>query len=293
MTGVTQPLENVPWYDVSDPASPGLDELAKQFNLHELQIEDCRHLQRAKTEEHEHYSFTVVKAVRPGDIPKFHDLDIFLGKDYLITVHAAQCPEIAKAMQRAQQQKVLRLDKLFYILVDQAVDEYLVLLDGLAEQISSIESEVLQNPEPPVLRRIFRLKRNLIEFRRHAGGMREVVNQLMRREQGLLGDDLDPFFRDIYDHIVRTVDLIETYRDLLSGSTDIYLSAVANRTNQIVKVLTVWGTVALPLVVVTGFFGMNLALPWQQNPWGAVYVSLVMLGMVGLILWYFHKKRWF
>jgi magnesium transporter len=293
MTGVTQPLPGVPWYDLNDPFSPALDELAKQYHLHELQVEDCRHPQRAKTEDYEGYIFTVLKALQPGKTPKFLDFDIFLGKEFLITVHAGSCPAIEKAVQRAQQHKEQRLDKLFYILVDHTVDEYLLLLDAVAEQVSDIESEVLEKPEPPVLRRIFSMKRNLIDFRRHAGGMREVVNQLMRREQGFLGDDLDPFFRDVYDHIVRTVDLIETYRDLLSSATDIYLSAVANRTNQIVKVLTVWGTVALPLVVITGFFGMNLPLPWQHNPLGAVYASLLMVGIGGLILWYFRKQGWF
>jgi magnesium transporter len=293
MTGVTQPLPGVPWYDLNDPFSPALDELAKQFQLHELQIEDCRHPQRAKTEEFERYSFTVLKALQPGKIPKFLDFDIFLGKGFLITVHAGSCPAIDKAVQRAQVHKTQRLDKLFYILVDHTVDEYLLLLDTLAEEISGIESEVLERPEPPVLRRIFKMKRYLIDFRRHAGGMREVVNQLTRREEGFLGDDLDPYLRDIYDHIVRTVDLIETYRDLLSSSTDIYLSAVANRTNQIMKVLTVWGTVALPLVVITGFFGMNLPLPWQHNPWGAVYASSLMVGIGAVILWYFRRQGWF
>lgn len=293
MTGVTQPLPGVAWQDLNDPSSPALDELAVKFQLHELQIEDCRNPQRAKTEEYEHYAFTVLKALQPGNIPKFLDFDVFLGKDFLITVHAGSCPAVDKALQRAQQQKVQRLDKLFYILVDHTVDEYLLLLDRMAEQISAVESEVLQNPEPPVLRRIFRMKTNLIEFRRHAGGMREVVNQLMRRDEGFLGDDLDPFLRDVYDHIVRTVDLIETYRDLLSSATDIYLSAIANRTNQIVKVLTVWGTVALPLVVITGFFGMNLQLPWQHDRWGAVYASLLMAAIAALILWYFRKQHWF
>ena len=293
MTGVSQPLPGVAWYDLNNPASLALDELAKQYQLHELQVEDCRHPQRAKTEDYERYIFTVLKALQPGKTPKFLDFDIFLGKDFLITVHAGSCPAVDKAVQRAQQHRTQRLDKLFYILVDHTVDEYLLRLDALAEKISHVESDVLENPEPPVLRRIFSMKRNLIDFRRHAGAMREVVNQLMRREQGFLGDDLDPFFRDVYDHIVRTVDLIETYRDLLSSATDIYLSAVANRTNQIVKVLTVWGTVALPLVVITGFFGMNLPIPWQHNPLGAVYASLLMVGIGGLILWYFRKQGWF
>ncbi len=155
------------------------------------------------------------------------------------------------------------------------------------------KAEVLQAPEPPVLRRIFKLKRKLIEFRRIAANTRDVVNQLIRREEGLLGDDLDPYFRDVYDHVTRTVELIETYRDLLTGSLDIYLSAVANRTNQVMKVLTVWGTVALPMVIITGFFGMNLHLPWMDNPNGALYACVLMLISSVLILLYFRRKKWF
>src|SRR4029077_10063634 len=126
-------------------------------------------------------------------------------------------------------------------------------------------------PDPPMLRRIFRVKRGLIEFRRVSAGMREVVNAIIRREHGIIGDDLDMYFRDVYDHLIRTVDLIETYRDLLTGSLDIYLSAVANRTNEVMKVLTIYGTVALPLIIITGFFGMNLPLPFQHSPHGLAF----------------------
>jgi magnesium transporter len=144
-----------------------------------------------------------------------------------------------------------------------------------------------------VLGRIFKLKRNLIEFRRAAGGMREVVNALVRREGGLLSDKFDPYLRDVYDHVVRTTEFIETYRDLLSGALDIYLSAVANRTNEVMKVLTIWGTIALPMVIITGFFGMNLPLPWQHSPYGTWYaVGLMSLTTVATLL-YFKKKKWF
>jgi magnesium transporter len=123
--------------------------------------------------------------------------------------------------------------------------------------------------------------------------MREVVNSLTRREKGLLGDDLDIYFRDIYDHIIRTVELIETYRDLLSGALDIYLSAVANRTNEVMKVLTIWGTVALPMVIVTGFFGMNLKLPLANSEHGtAVAVALMAISTITILV-YFKKKHWF
>ena len=287
-------LSHAPWFDVADPASPELDELAQRFGLHELQIEDCRHRpQRPKTEEHDHYIFTVLKHIHDAGELDFDDIDLFLGPDFLISVRSADAVVIESVRARAAQEKVERLDRLFYMIVDQIVDGYQPVLDKLADETSEIEDLVLDHPDPETLARIFSLKRKLIEFRRVAGSMREVVNALIRREKGLLGDDLDPYFRDIYDHVVRTVDMIETYRDLLSGALDIYLSAVANRTNEVMKVLTIWGTVALPLVIITGFFGMNLKLPWASDPHGTDYAVALMAVSTISILVYFKIKRWF
>jgi magnesium transporter len=291
---VQQPLANVAWFDLGDPASPALDELARRYALHELQVEDVRHGgQRAKAEEHPRYIFCVLKALQPGDALAFGDLYVFFGGDFLLTIHAGPCGVVDKLRRRAQGDQVARLDRLLYLLVDTIVDEYIPVLDQVADEISDVESEVLHRPDPEMLRKIFRLKRKLIEFRRTSGAMREVVNALMRREHGFLGDDLDPYFRDVYDHLVRIVDLVETYRDLLTGSLDIYLSAVANRTNQVMKVLTIYGTIALPFVIITGFFGMNLKLPWSQDPHGATYAVLVMLGSGAIALWYFRRKGLF
>jgi magnesium transporter len=282
------------WFDVADPASPELDELAQRFGLHELQIEDCRHRpQRPKAEEHDHYIFAVLKHMHNEGELTFDDFDVFLGPGFLITVRNADRTVVELVRTRADQEGTDRLDRLFYMILDQIVDGYQPVLDNLADEISEIEDVVLDKPEPETLARIFFLKRKLVDFRRVAGGMREVVTALVRREKGLLGDDLDPYFRDVYDHIIRTVDLIETYRDLLSGALDIYLSAVANRTNEVMKVLTIWGTVALPLVIITGFFGMNLHLPWTNNPHGTEYAVLLMAVSTVAILAYFKMKRWF
>jgi magnesium transporter len=289
-----QPLANVAWFDLSDPASPAIDELARRYALHELQVEDVRHGgQRAKTEEHPRYIFCVLKALQPGDTLAFGDLYVFFGGEFLLTIHAGPSAVVEKVRRRAEGDQVVRLDRLLYLLVDTVVDEYVPVLDQVADQISDVESEVLHRPDPEMLKQIFRLKRKLIEFRRTSGSMREVVNALMRREHGFLGDDLDPYFRDVYDHLVRIVDLVETYRDLLTGSLDIYLSAVANRTNQVMKVLTVYGTIALPFVIITGFFGMNLHLPWMSDPHGATYATVLMLVSGAVALWYFRRKGLF
>jgi len=283
----------VPWYDISDPNSPALDELAARFGFHELQVEDCRHRpQRAKTEEHDNYQFSVLKHLHTDERLHFDDLDVFLGPDFLVTVRSGDCPVIAKVCERATQEHVQRVDKLFYFLLDFVVDQYQPELDTIADEINDIESEVLKCPGPAILSQILDLKRGLIEFRRIAAMMREVVNALIRREGGLMADELDPYLRDVYDHLVRTVDMIETYRDLLTGSLDIYLSAVANRTNEVMKVLTVWGTVSVPLVIITGFFGMNLHLPWMNSPHGVWYASALMVGCVVAVLAYFRRKHW-
>jgi magnesium transporter len=287
-------LSQLQWFDVADPLSPELDELARRFGLHELQIEDCRHRpQRPKTEEHDHYLFTVLKHMHNHGELEFDDIDVFFGPDFLITVRSADSAVFEGVRARAEQENLDRLDRLFYTIVDQVVDGYQPVLDKLADDIADIEDVVLDQPDPEMLARIFALKRKLVEFRRVAGGMREVVNDLIRREKGLLGDDLDLYFRDVYDHIVRTVELIETYRDLLSGTLDIYLSAVANRTNEVMKILTIWGTVALPLVIITGFFGMNLKLPWEGSYAGTAFVLALMAVSTIAVLFYFKMKRWF
>lgn len=287
-------LSNLAWFDVADPASPELDELAQRFGLHPLQIEDCRHRpQRPKTEEHDRYIFAVLKHMHNHGELVFDDIDVFIGPDFLITVRAGDSAVFESVRTRAEQEGVNRLDRLFYLMVDHIVDAYQPVLDKIADDISDIEDAVLDKPDPDMLAQIFALKRKLVDFRRVAGGMREVVNDLIRREKGLLGDDLDVYFRDVYDHIIRTVDMIETYRDLLSGSLDIYLSAVANRTNEVMKILTIWGTVALPLVIITGFFGMNLKLPMEDSYFGTMFVLGLMTISTLAILIYFKIKRWF
>ena len=289
-----QPLPSLRWYDVADPASPELDELAKQFNLHELDIEDCRHHpQRAKEEEHDAYVFCILKRIQAKSEFRFRDFCVFVGRDFLITVHTGENDLIAHVAKKVSEEKVARLDRIFYFLTDAIVDEYLPVLDAISEKISDIESAVLERPEPKVLRQIFDFKRQLIYFRRATSEMRELVNAVLRRENGIVNDDLDHYFRDVYDHLVRTLDLIETNRDLVTGSLDIYLSAVANRTNEVMKVLTVWGTVALPLVIITGFFGMNLHLPWSQSQHGAWYATGLMIASTVGILVYFRRKGWF
>ena len=291
---LTQPIAGLDWFDLDDPDSLELGKLADRYQLHELDIEDVRHgCQRPKIDEHPDYIFVVLKELKSDKTIEFDDFYVFIGRAFLLTVHPGPSDTIANAVRRAQEDQEKRLDRIFYFCFDDIVDDFLPVLDGLAEDTSAIEDEVLEHPTPDMLRRIFQVKRKLIDFRRNVAAMREAANSIQRIEHGVIGDDLDEYLRDIYDHLIRTVELIESYRDLLSGSLDIYLSAVANRTNEVMKVLTIWGTVALPLVIITGFFGMNLPLPLQNTPHGTALAAGIMLLSTAATLLYFKRKGWF
>jgi magnesium transporter len=322
-------IPGVRWFHLSDPSSSALDYLAGQFGIHPLQVEDCRHRrQTARLEEHERYTFVVIKVLvaphgeRPashGDAPgpnsnpphaaspapstarlRFDDFDIFLGPDYILTVDEGNSSLVPAVLPRIAAEASLQSpDRIAHALIDAAVDQYLPALDRLGDFINQLEDRVIRHASPATLREIFRLKRTLLDFRRVATAMREAVNGLVRRYDApsavarQADRELRIYYRDVYDHVVRVIDFIETYRDLLTGSLDIYLSAVANRTNEVMKILTIWGTIALPLLILTSFYGMNVDLPFQKHPDVLAIIALAMGVSVLVIYRYFRRKHWF
>ena len=317
-------IPGVRWYHLADPASPALDELARIFHIHALQVEDCRHRrQTARCEEHEGYTFIVIKAlvdspVQRPPVPaapssdledltaigpshlRFEDFNIFLGPDYVLTVDEGNSHLIGSVLPRLRAEPSLQNpDRIAHALIDVAVDRYLPALDRLGDFIDHLEDAVIRRPTPTLLREIFRLKRGLVEFRRVAVAMREAVNALLRRydAQAAASDhgnrELRLYYRDVYDHIVRILEFVESYRDLLTGSLDIYLSAVANRTNAVMKVLTLWGTIALPMLILTSFYGMNVKLPGQNHPLVLLLLLLAMGASTAGVIYYFWRKHWF
>jgi len=288
----------VEWYNITDPASPELDQLAERYHLHPLHIEDCRHRnQSAKIEEGEGYLFAVVKVMRFMDDGSLHaaDLDVFFGQNFVITVEEEACPEIKSIIQQVSQTPAApqRSDQVFYRIMDHVVDSYLPILDHFDDLIDALEDEALENPTPDTLSRIFQNKRALAILRRVLVNTRDVTGHLQRTESPYIARDMWPFLRDVYDHVARNLDLVEMMRDLLSGALDVYLSSVANRTNQVMKVLTVLSTIALPALVVSGFYGMNVkGLPAADSTYGVVLVILLMVGCTVLLLYLLKRFRW-
>lgn len=286
------------WHDLRNPNDPELDVLAERYKLHPLHVEDCRHgNQRAKVEEGTDYMFVVLKPAHVTDAGEVRttDLDLFLGHDYLITVQEGECPAVRAYLDQLHATgNHSRPDQLFYKVADGVVDAYSPALDWFNETIDSIEDTVLEKPSPLTLQRIFEAKRGLIALRQALSNMRDAASHLQRLEIELIQRDLWPFLRDLYDHLARNLDTVEMQRDLLTGAMEVYLSSVANRTNQVMKVLTVLGTVALPSIVISGLYGMNTkGLPWIDWPYGSeIALGLMAVATVGLLV-LLKKFDWF
>jgi magnesium transporter len=286
----------VPWFALDDPNDPRLDELARQFHLHPTHVEDCRsNNERLKAEGTDDYLFLILKyiqSVEDGDIG-FANLSLFVGRDFLISVRDATCAgeEILQRASRADPDE--KPAKLLYLILDSIVDSYFVSIDHSDDRIDELQDSVLDNPSPQILENLFDQKRKLIELRRVLVNLRDACMSLQRESSSIITPELYPFFRDVYDHALRLLDSVETLRDLLNNTFDVYLSSVANRTNQVMKVLTVLSTIALPALVISGIYGMNLkGLPFLESDHGTEFVVGAMVVSTGLVLWMLKRFGW-
>lgn len=288
----------MPWYELESADDHRLDELAKQYNLHPLHVEDCRsENESVKVDTAPHYTFAVFKPVHlesSPEMPVFATIDIFAGKDFLITIADPKCPSTAEALARARRDgSDDNPGKLLYLILDTIVDLYFPAIDHFDDRIDDLEDTVIDSPSPEVLQSVFGIKRELIELRRVLVNTRDASLHLQRDPGSIIDAEHQPYIRDIYDHVARLLDSVETQRDLLNNTLDIYLSSVANRTNEVMKVLTVLGTIALPALAISGIYGMNLkGLPFEDSPHGAFYVGGFTVVCTALLLIILRKLKW-
>jgi magnesium transporter len=287
------------WLDLDDPMSHELDVLAGHYGFHELAVEDCRHqLQLAKLDYYDGYSFLIINSTHYSELPcevRIREIDVFIGTEYIVTVHDGPSHAVNDIEKRltSNAKHFKRPDQILHAIIDIVVDRYLPTLDHIGDTIDKVEDELLISPDVSLLSTIFDLKRGLLQFRRAVASQRELLNMLIRDDTRFVHDDMRIYFRDVYDHAVRAMDLVETYRDLLTGGLDIYLTQMANRTNDIVKGLTILATIMLPLTLVTGYFGMNFEfIPLLKNSNGIWYATGGMLVISGSMLAFFRHKKW-
>lgn len=228
---------------------------------------------------------------------KTEQVSLILGSNWVVSFQENEGDVFDPIRERLRTDKgrirKMGADYIVYALIDAVVDNYFAVLEKIGDKIEEIEDELVTNPAPETLRAIHDLKRQMILLRKSVWPLREVINRLERWESKLINKSTDIFLRDVYDHTIQVIDAIETFRDVLSGMLDIYLSSVSNRMNEVMKVLTIIATIFIPLTLVAGIYGMNFKyMPELEWVWGYPFVLLIMLAVGIVMLFYFRRRNW-
>lgn len=295
------PDESVTWVNVSGVHKMDvLEALGKQFSLHPLLLEDVANTdQRPKLDDYETYFFLVMKMLSLTDRQDVlvEQVSLVLGRNYVLSFQENGTDVFQPVRERLRGGKGrLRqsgADYLLYALVDAIVDQYFAVLEVSGEKIEALQQAVVADPRPETLKNIHALKRQLLFLRRAVWPLRDVMNNLSRSECPFLQQATKLFFRDVYDHVVQIVDTIETLREMVSASLDIYLSSVSYRLNAVMRVLTVITTIFMPLSFIASIYGMNFEyMPELKSEWGYPIVLAIMAAVGVGMLFVFRKKRW-
>lgn len=293
------------WVDVAGSQDRGtLHLLAQRFRLHPLALEDVvNHGQRPKLNHYDDHIFVVLRQMRLDASVSACQVSLFFGRNFVISIHDGT-PEQFESVRERLHQSGLRIrrqtaDYLAYALIDTVIDRFFPVLEEYGERLEGLEDNLVEAPDRCTLRRIHEFKRDFLLLRRAAWPHRDVVSQLERIETPLIRKSTRIYLRDCYEHTVQIMDTIENYRDLVTGMLDVYLSSVSNRTNEVMKLLTVMASIFIPITFLTGVYGMNFdvtAGPWNMPElrwsWGylAFWITVVLL-TVGMLLM-FQRKRW-
>jgi magnesium transporter len=293
--------ETVTWINVDSLGNTRvIEELGKCFTIHPLILEDILNTeQRPKMEDLESYIYLNLKMLsyldKEKDV-KVEHVSILIGSNFLISFQEDIGDIFDPVRERIRKDGRIRKfgsDYLAYALIDGIVDNYFVVMEKLEERVEDLEEELVVNPTQQSLHKISRLKRDMIFLRKSVWPLREVINSLERSESPLIKESTSIYLRDVYDHTIQVIDTLETFRDMVSGMIDIYLSGLSYKMNEIMKVLTLIATIFIPLTFVVGLYGMNFEnMPEIKWEFGYYSVLIVMVIMVVGMLTYFRGKKW-
>ena len=278
-----------------------IEKIGAKYDLHPLILEDILNTeQRPKFEDYEKYLFIVFKMLRYNEYKQkieSEQVSVVLGQNFVISFQARVGDVFEQIRDRIRSAKgrirKMGPDYLAYSLIDAIVDGYFTILEKLGEKIELLEEQLVAEPTEKTLQQIHRLKREMIVLRKSVWPLREVIGSLQRTESKLISDVTSIYLRDVYDHTIQVIDTIESFRDMVTGMVDIYLSSISNRMNAVMKVLTIIATIFIPLTFIAGVYGMNFKyMPELQWRWGYPVILLVMVLVAAVMLLYFRRKKW-
>ncbi len=290
----------VKWINVDGIHNTELvEKIGKQFNIHPLTLEDVVNTsQRAKFEDFENYVVAIMKMISYDTELRSELLSVVLMEGMVISfqeVDGGDAFDMIRTRIRTGKGRIRKMgaDYLAYALIDAVVDCYFNILEKIGDKIELLEEDLISNPTKETMQKLHLMKREMIFVRKAVWPMRELINNLERSETQLIKPSTDIYLRDVHDHTVRVIDTVETYRDLLSGMMDIYLSSVSNRMNEIMKVLTIITTIFVPVTFIVGVYGMNFENMPELKAQSGYYIVLgVMITIIVSLILYFRKRKW-
>lgn len=290
----------VKWINVEGIHKPELVEaIGKIYDIHPLTLEDIVHIdQRPKFEDYEHYVVAIMKMISYTTEVKSEQLSIILLENTVISFQEPQggdAFDVIRNRLRASKGRVRKLgaDYLAYALMDAVVDYYFTCIEKIGDKIEEIEEEIINDTDKKSLLQLYHLKREMIYLRKQVWPLRDLLNNMVRSETQLINPTSDIYLRDLSDHVTRIIDSVETYRDLLSGIMDIYLSTNANKMNEVMKVLTIMSSIFIPITFIAGVYGMNFDnMPELRTQNGYFILWGIMITIIVGLLIYFKRKKW-
>ncbi len=292
------------WVNIENPTEREIEYLAQKYSFHPLDLDDClSRIQRPKIDEYKDYLFLVfhfpvfnpeARVTTPSQV------SVFIGQDYLIALHKGDLKPLVKLFRECQIDEESRKEHfsqgsgyLLYRMIDRLVDYCLPILNKISSNIERVEEEIFSQRMPRAIREISILRRDVISFRRIIWPMRAVIGSLKTRVRRFTKVDMGAYFDDMVDHVDKIWDGLDENKEIIEGLNDTHDSLATNRTNEVMRMLTIIATILLPITVVASIFGMNIPLgPFKDTPLSALYVSIICLVFIGGMLFFFRRQRW-
>ena len=302
LTAYKSLTNSITWINVEGLSDIALiEDIGRLFNIHPLILEDVLNThQRPKVEEYDDCLYLVAKAIQLREVEfsiDYQQISILLFKNLIFTFKERQDSIFTPISERLKNAKgTIRhqeADYLAYVILDTVVDRYFSIQDSIDDIVDNLEEELLKNPQRGTLTKIQAVKRELIYIRRVVSPQRDMLGVILHTDTPLIKDKTYVYYRDVYDHILRVSEAIDSYREILTGLLDVYVSSVSNRMNEIMKVLTVFASIFIPLTFLTGIYGMNFEnMPELKTTWGYPILWGIFITIPIALLIFFKKKKW-
>ena len=291
------------WVNIENPTALETEYLAQNYSFHPLDLDDClSRIQRPKIDEYTDYLFLVFHFPvfnKEARVTTPSQLSVFISEKYLITLHKGELKPLVKLFRECQRDEESRQDYfsqgsvfLLYRIIDRLVDSCFPILNKMFDNIEGVEDDIFSDTKRGTVKEISILRRDVISFRRIIWPMRAVIGSLQNKLRRFVKQNMEVYFGDVTDHVDKIWDALDEYKEIIEWLNDTHDSLATNRTNEVVRMLTIIATILLPITVVASIFGMNIPLPFQNSSYSLLFVFLIMIVIVGVMLYFFRRQRW-